>query len=315
VHALPHEKPIFEYQNAINSLRKQSKQGTLFSNEIDQLEKKLASVKGDVYSNLTSWERVLISRHPQRPHTIHYLEQVFDDFHELLGDRVYGNDKAVIGGFATISGIKCMVVGQEKGSDTESRVERNFGMVHPEGFRKALRLFRLAEKFDLPIISFIDTPGAFPGLEAEERGQGLAIAKNLIEMAVIKTPIIVLIIGEGCSGGALGMGVGDVIAMLQHAYYSVISPEGCASILWKDPLKNIDAAKALKLNAEYLLKEEIIDAIVEEPLGGAHQDPELVFKNVKEFLLDQMNILGKIPKEVLVEQRYQKFRKMGVVTR
>lgn len=308
---LPHEKQIVEYQSAIDRLKKQSKEGVFFVEEIKQLEEKLQALKDERYNNLTPWERILISRHANRPHTVDYLENIFTDFHELSGDRAHGDDAAVIGGFAKIDDVRCVVVGQEKGSDTESRVKRNFGMVHPEGFRKALRLYRLAEKFNLPVISFLDTPGAFPGLEAEKRGQGLAIATNLKEMALIKTPIITLVLGEGCSGGALGMGVADVIGMLQHAYYSVISPEGCASILWKDPTKNIDAASALKLNAEYLLEQEIIDAIIEEPLGGAHQNPAVVYKNVKEFLLNQMSILGKIAVKTLVEQRYRKFRKIG----
>jgi acetyl-CoA carboxylase carboxyl transferase subunit alpha len=220
----------------------------------------------------------------------------------------------MVGGFATLGGIKCVVIGQEKGCDTESRVYRNFGMLNPEGFRKALRLMKLAEKFHLPIFSFLDTPGAYPGLEAEERGQGWAIAHNLREMARIKTPIIVVVIGEGCSGGALGMGIGDAIGMLEHSYYSVISPEGCASILWKDPSKNVEAASSLKMNAENLLELNIIDKIIEEPLGGAHQDPQQTYQNVKNFILDQWNILRRIPLPLLLEQRYLKFREMGKYT-
>lgn len=311
MNTLPHEKHILEYQAAIDRLKKQSKDKTVFVEEIQKLEEKLEALKDDIFKNLSSWDRILISRHPKRPHTSDYIEALCENFQELSGDRAFGDDSAVIGGLGCIDGVNCVILGQEKGSNTESRVERNFGMVHPEGFRKARRLFKLAEKFSLPIITFLDTPGAFPGLEAEERGQGLAIAENLKEMFSIKSPIIVLVIGEGCSGGALGMGIGDVIAMLQHAYYSVISPEGCASILWQDPGKNKDAASALKLNAEYLLEHEIIDAVIEEPPGGAHHDSAQVFAKVKQFILEQINILDKIPSQILIEQRYQKFRKMG----
>jgi acetyl-CoA carboxylase carboxyl transferase subunit alpha len=253
----------------------------------------------------------MICRHPSRPHTIDYVKNLCESFHELFGDRNYGDDRSIVGGLAKIGGMKCVLIGQEKGCDTESRVKRNFGMMNPEGYRKALRLMKLAEKFHLPVVSLLDTPGAYPGLEAEERGQGWAIANNLREMAMISTPIIIIIIGEGCSGGALGMGVGDVVGMLEHAYYSVISPEGCASILWKDSSKNIEAASALKLNAENLLEFEIIDAIINEPLGGAHHGPQQVFENVKRFILEQWDILKVMPPELLLEHRYYKFRKLG----
>jgi acetyl-CoA carboxylase carboxyl transferase subunit alpha len=308
---LPHEKQISEYLKTIEHLKKQDKDNPLFTAEIKKLEQKLDKLKEKVYSNMTPWERVLICRHPQRPHTIDFIKNTTEQFVELFGDRVHGDDHSVIGGFARIGGVKCMVIGQEKGSDTESRVYRNFGMVNPEGFRKALRLMKMAEKFNLPIVSFLDTPGANPGLEAEERGQGWAIATNLREMSRIKTPIIVLVIGEGCSGGALGMGVGDIVAMLEHAYYSVISPEGCASILWKDSNKKQEAATALKLNSENLLELGIIDEIIPEPLGGAHHDPQIVYKRVKQFIVDKWEILKNIPPDVLLEQRYAKFRAMG----
>lgn len=308
---LPHEKQLEEYIKTIEHLKKQSQDNPIFSSEIKKLEQKLDKLKEKVYGELTPWQRVMICRHPSRPHTIDFLKEMCESFTELAGDRYYGEDHSIVGGLAKIGGMKCVIMGQEKGHDTESRVHRNFGMLSPEGFRKALRLMRLAEKFKLPVISLLDTPGAYPGLEAEERGQGWAIAQNLREMMRIKTQIIVIIIGEGCSGGALGMGVGDVVAMLEHAYYSVISPEGCASILWKDPSRNIDAASALKLNAENLLALGIIDAIISEPLGGAHQQPQVVYDNVKQFILDQWEVLKRIPAPVLLEQRYLKFRKMG----
>lgn len=309
---LPHEKQIYEYIKTIDHLKKQNQNNPLFSTEIRKLEQKLEKLKQKVYSELTPWQRILICRHPQRPHTVDYIEHLCESFQELHGDRTFRDDKSVIGGLAKIQGMKCVLIGSEKGNDTESRMHRNFGMMSPEGYRKALRLIKLAEKFNLPIVSLIDTPGAYPGLEAEERGQGWAIANNLIEMSRTSVPIIVIVIGEGCSGGALGIGVGDVVAMLEHAYYSVISPEACASILWKDTSKNIEAASALKLNSEDLLKMQIIDTIINEPLGGAHHDPEAVYQNMKKFIVEQWHVLKMIPKDVLLEQRYFKFRRIGV---
>jgi acetyl-CoA carboxylase carboxyl transferase subunit alpha len=308
---LPHEKQIFEYIKTIDHLKKQNQGNSLFNSEISKLEEKLDHLKEKVYTELTAWERVSICRHPQRPKTLDYIKNICESFVELHGDRLYRDDPSIVGGLATINGMKCVIVGQEKGNDTESRVKRNFGMLHPEGFRKAFRLMKMAERFGLPIISLLDTPGAYPGLEAEERGQGWAIAHNLKEMSLIKTPIIVIVIGEGCSGGALGMGVGDVIGMLEHSYYSVISPEGCASILWKDAAKNIEASSALKLNAENLQKLGLIDEIIPEPLGGAHHDPSIVYKNVIQFIEEQHQMLKRIPTELLLEQRYFKFRNMG----
>lgn len=308
---LPHEKPIQEYIKTIEHLKKQSQDNPIFDVEIRKLEQKLEKLKQKVYSELTPWQRILICRHPSRPHAVDFFASMCTNFVELSGDRNFKDDHSMVGGFAVIGGVKCVVIGQEKGKDTESRVYRNFGMLNPEGFRKALRLMKLAEKFNLPIISLLDTPGAYPGLEAEERGQGWAIAHNLREMARIKTPIIVVVIGEGCSGGALGMGVGDVIGMLEHSYYSVISPEGCASILWKDASKNIEAATALKLNAENLIELNIIDSIIGEPLGGAHHNPQQTYQNVRQFILEQWNILRRIPLPLLLEQRYLKFRQIG----
>lgn len=308
---LPHEKQIHEYIKTIEHLKKQNQENPIFKGEIRKLEQKLEKLKQKVYSELTPWQRILICRHPARPHSIDFIKNISERFIELAGDRYFSDDHSLVGGFATIGGVNCVIIGQEKGNDTESRVYRNFGMLSPEGFRKALRLMRLAEKFRLPVISLLDTPGAYPGLEAEERGQGWAIAYNLREMARLATPIIVVVIGEGCSGGALGMGVGDVIGMLEHSYYSVISPEGCASILWKDASKNVEASSSLKLNAEDLLKLKVIDAIIPEPLGGAHHHPQQTYHDVKQFILDQWNILRRIPTPLLLEQRYLKFRQMG----
>ncbi|MBA3602676.1 MAG: acetyl-CoA carboxylase carboxyltransferase subunit alpha [Parachlamydiaceae bacterium] len=309
---LPHEKQISEYVKTIEHLKKQNQGNPLFNSEIRKFEQKLETLKEEIYAKLTPWQRIQICRHPRRPHTIDYFKGCCDSFHELCGDRTFGNDPAIIGGIAVIAGMKCVVIGQEKGNDTESRVKHNFGMLHPEGFRKALRLMQLAEKFNLPIVSLLDTPGAYPGLEAEERGQGRAIALNILEMSRISTPIIVIVIGEGCSGGALGMGVGDVVAMLEHAYYTVISPEGCASIVWKDSTKSVEAASALKLNSENLLQLHVIDSVIQEPPGGAHQNPQQMCNSVKNYILEQWQILKVIPKETLLEQRYLKFRRMGV---
>jgi acetyl-CoA carboxylase carboxyl transferase subunit alpha len=309
---LPHEKQISEYIKTIEHLKKQNQNNPLFNNEIKNLELKLEELKKKTYSELTPWQRVMIARHPGRPHALDYIKKMSSQFTELFGDRLFGEDPSITCGLAVIGGMKCVVIGQEKGFDTESRVHHNFGMLNPEGFRKALRLMRLAEKFDLPIISLVDTPGANPQLEAEERGQGWAIAYNLREMSRLKTPIIVVVIGEGFSGGALGIGIGDIVAMLEHACYTVITPEGCASILWKDADKKGEAADALKLNSENLLQMGIIDAIIKEPLGGAHHNPDLAMENVKNYILEQWNILKMIPTDLLLEQRYLKFRKMGV---
>ncbi|MBI2743073.1 MAG: acetyl-CoA carboxylase carboxyltransferase subunit alpha [Chlamydiales bacterium] len=309
---LPHEKQILEYEKTIARVKEQNQNHPLWSeDELHKLETKLEQLKNRVYSNLTAWERVAICRHPGRPRGIDYIKNLCEDFTELSGDRLFRDDSAIIAGLGTIGGVKFMILAQEKGCDTKSRLERNFGMPHPEGYRKALRCMQMAEKFNLPVLSLLDTPGAYPGLSAEERGQGWAIAKNLFEMSGLRTPIIVILVGEGCSGGALGMGVGDVIAMLQHSYYSVISPEGCASILWKDASENAVAASALKIHAEDLLQFEIIDEIIEEPLGGAHHDVKQVYESVKEFILERWNLLKQIPPDELVNERYLKFRKMG----
>lgn len=301
-----------EVEQTLKTLKEQNKNNPLLSqDEMQKMEKKLEQLKLSVYSQLKPWDRVAICRHPQRPHAIDYIQNIADEFVELFGDRTFQDDHAIIAGLAVIDGQKFVVIGQEKGKDTESRIYRNFGMPHPEGYRKALRCMELAAKFHLPVITLLDTPGAYPGLTAEERGQGWAIAKNLWEMARLPTPIIVLVIGEGCSGGALGIGIGDSIGMMEHAYYSVISPEGCASILWKDASKNATAAAALKMHVEDLLQLGIVDEKIPEPLGGAHLDPKTAFANVKTFIKSQWETLKTVPTSILLENRYQKFRKMG----
>jgi len=309
---LPHEKQIFEYEETIKQVKEQNKNNSLWSKEeIKKLENKLFLLKEKIYSNLSSWDRVLICRHPKRPHSIDYLENICDEYEEIFGDRTVSNDTSIITALVKIKDQKFVFIGQEKGNDTDSRIYRNFGMTHPEGYRKALRAMKLAEKFNIPIVTLLDTPGAYPGLTAEERGQGWAIARNLWEMARLETPIIVVLIGEGCSGGALGLGIGDKIGMLEHSYYSVISPEGCASILYKDPNKNDRAAEALKMHAEDLIKLKIIDAVIYEPQGGAHLNPEKIYEVVKTYILETFYSLKNIKADILIERRYEKFRNMG----
>lgn len=265
-------------------------------------------------STLTAWERVEIARHPNRPKSSDYIQRSFDAFVELHGDRAFADDAALLGGLGRIEGRSCVVLGQEKGRDTHSRLKRNFGMLQPEGYRKALRLMKLGEKFGLPVICLIDTPGAHPGLEAEERGQGWAIAQNLKEMAQLKVPIISLIIGEGCSGGALGIGLADTVAMLQHSYYSVISPEGCASILWRTDSAKQQAAERLQLTSERLLALGVVDTILQEPPLGAHLDPRQLFADVRGFLTAQLESLSRLAVDELLDRRYGKFRHLGVFT-
>lgn len=310
---LSHEKEIYEYEQTLLKLKEHNQNNPIWSDaEIRKLEKKLTVLKDKVYSGLTSWQRVEICRHPDRPRAIDYIQNICDSFTEIFGDRLYGDDRAMITGFGKIQGEKFVILAQEKGCNTESRVYRNFGMSYPEGYRKALRAMQLAEKFHLPVLSLIDTPGAYPALAAEERGQGWAIAKNLFTMSRLQTPIIVVLIGEGCSGGAIGIGIGDAVAMLEHAYYSVISPEGCASILWKDTKKKEDAAEVLKIHAEDLLSLGVIDDMIEEPQGGAHLNPTKVYINLQEYLLKKLSDLKNIPIASLLEIRYKKFRKMGM---
>ncbi len=309
---LEHEKQIFECEKTLKQLKEQNKDNSIWSQEeITKLEEKLEELRKNTYAKLSSLERIAICRHPDRPKSLDYIRYVFDSFEEIHGDRLYRDDHAIITGFAKIGDKKFIVIGQEKGSDTESRLFRNFGMPYPEGYRKAMRVMHLAEKFQIPVVTLIDTPGAFPGLEAEERGQGWAIARNLLEMSRLKTPVIAILIGEGCSGGALGIGVSDEILMLEHAYYSVISPEGCASILWKESSAKDLAAKALKLHPEDLLELDIVDEMIKEPLGGAHYNPKEVYERVREILLKRMDALTLKSIETLLEDRYQKYRKIG----
>ncbi|WP_417887435.1 acetyl-CoA carboxylase carboxyltransferase subunit alpha [Zunongwangia sp.] len=278
-----------------------------------QIEKKLKEKKKEVYKNLTAWQRVQLSRHPNRPYTLDYINAICGDtFLELHGDRSVKDDKAMIGGLGKINDQSFMFIGQQKGYNTKTRQYRNFGMANPEGYRKALRLMKSAEKFDLPVVCFVDTPGAYPGLEAEERGQGEAIARNILEMARLKVPIIVIVIGEGASGGALGIGVGDRVMMLENSWYSVISPENCSSILWRSWDHKEQAAEALKLTASDAKKLEVIDTIVKEPLGGAHSDREGAFGLVQEAILNAFEEIKNLPPQELVSGRMDKYNKMGV---
>ncbi len=308
---LPHEKQIAEYVKTIEHLKRQTKESPLFIQEIKKMESKLDGLREQVYASLTPWDRVLICRHPKRPHSIDYITNICQNFFELHGDRAVADDASVVGGLCTIEGEPFMVIGQEKGNDTDDRIKRNFGMLNPEGFRKALRLMKMAAQMGIPVLSLIDTPGAYPGLEAEQRGQGWAIAENILQMFQIETPIIVLVIGEGCSGGALGMAIGDEIGMLEHSYYSVISPEGCASILWKDTNKKQQAAETLKMHVEDLAQFNIVDSVIKEPLGGAHYKPQEVYNDVTRFVVDTWKALKNIPIPLLLEQRQQKFRSIG----
>ncbi len=309
---LPHEKHLAEYERTLRQLRDQNQTEQLVSEkELSKLELRLDRLKKKIYKKLSPWDRVQICRHPKRPKSLDCIQNLCASFFELCGDRTFGDDHAVVGGLGHIDGERWMVIGQEKGADTDSRLYRNFGMLSPEGFRKARRLAEMAGKFHIPILFLLDTPGAYPGLTAEERGQGWAIAENLRELFRIPTPIVVLVIGEGCSGGALGMGIGDEIAMLEHAYYSVISPEGCASILWKDAEKKEKAAETLKMQAEDLLRLGVIDHIIPEPMGGAHYDPPLLFQTIKQYLRACHERWHAASGAELRMHRYAKFRRMG----
>jgi acetyl-CoA carboxylase carboxyl transferase subunit alpha len=311
ISALEFEKPIVELEKKIEEM-KEYEDNLDIKEEIAKLEEKVIILKKSVYKNLTRWQRVQLARHPERPYTLDYIYLMTDDFVELHGDRLYRDDKAIVGGFAKIDGQKVMIIGQQKGRDTKQNVYRNFGMANPEGYRKALRLMKMAEKFNKPVITLIDTPGAYPGLKAEENGQAEAIAKNLLEMSRLKVPIIVVIIGEGASGGALGIGVGDRILMLENTWYSVISPESCSSILWRTWEYKEQAAEALQLTADDLLEQKIVDRIIPEPLGGAHKDHKLMAVTLKEALKEELETLLKIKSDKLVNNRLEKFGKMGV---
>lgn len=308
------EKPIADLQTQIEKVNQVAEKTKVdMSATLRELEAKLDQTKIDTYKNLTGWQKVQMSRHPERPQTFDYIEMICDEFVELHGDRTVKDDKAIIGGFASIGGQSVMIIGHQKGKNTKERQYRNFGMANPEGYRKALRLMKMAEKFNKPIITLIDTMGAYPGLEAEERGQGEAIARNLLEMSVLKVPVICIVIGEGASGGALGIGIGDKVYMMENTWYSVISPESCSSILWRSWDHKERAAEALKLTGEDMLSNGLIDGIIPEPLGGAHQNPEEAAANVKAQILADLTILSAKDQETLVAERIEKFSKMGVV--
>lgn len=312
--ALEFEKPIIEMEQKIAELQRLSDKHVELGPEIRKLEQKLEIAKAKAYSHLSSWQRVQIARHPKRPYTLDYIRMITTDFIELHGDRLFADDQAIVGGLATLAGEKVVVMGQQKGRDTSENIKRNFGCAHPEGYRKAMRLMRLAERLALPVVVFIDTPGAFPGIGAEERGQAQAIAENLRDMTQLTTPIIASVIGEGGSGGALGVGVADYIIILENAYYSVISPEGCASILWRSASKAPEAAEALKLTGEHLIKFGIVEEIIPEPPGGAHHDPEQVAEALKAAIVRQIARLKKLDVNALLDARYNKFRKVGQFT-
>ncbi|MFA5362164.1 MAG: acetyl-CoA carboxylase carboxyltransferase subunit alpha [Candidatus Omnitrophota bacterium] len=309
---LDFEKPIIELEKKIQELKNYSSGKKIdLAPELKRLEEKLETLRKETYINLTAWQRVQLARHPQRPYTIDYIALMMTDFLELHGDRSFSDDKAIIAGFAKLDGRKVAVIGHQKGRDLKDNIRRNFGCAHPEGYRKALRVMRLAEQSDLPVVIFIDTPGAYPGMGAEERGQAQAIAFNLREMAEIAVPLVATVIGEGGSGGALGIGVTDKVFVLENSYYSVISPEGCAAILWKDSARAPDAAEALKLTGPDLLKLGIIDGVIPEPLGGAHRDPQKTAVAIKEAVNKSLKELCSLDKEKLIELRYKKFRQIG----
>lgn len=308
------EKPIADLQTQIEKVHQVAEKTKVdMSATIRELQTKLEETKISVYQNLSGWQKVQMSRHPDRPQTFDYIEMICDEFVELHGDRTVKDDKAIVGGFASIGGQSVMVIGHQKGKNTKERQYRNFGMANPEGYRKALRLMKMAEKFNKPVVTLIDTMGAYPGLEAEERGQGEAIARNLLEMSVLKVPIVCIVIGEGASGGALGIGVGDRVYMMENTWYSVISPESCSSILWRSWDHKERAAEALKLTANDMLSNGLIDGIIPEPLGGAHQDPETAAQNVKSKILQDLSFLKAKDPNTLVMERIDKFSKMGVV--
>ncbi len=311
---LDFEKPLEELHDQLEKARQIAEKGKVNVDDvIKDLESKIERTRKDLYSNLSPWQRVQLSRHPDRPYTMDYIQAITGgDFVELFGDRQVKDDKAMIGGFGSVQGKSVMFVGQQKGNNTKMRQYRNFGMPNPEGYRKALRLFKLAEKFNKPIVTLIDTPGAYPGLEAEERGQGEAIARNLYEMSILKVPVICIIIGEGASGGALGIGIGDKVFMLENTWYSVISPESCSSILWRNWDNKEKAAEALKLTAIDMKKLHLIDGIIPEPVGGAHSNPNEMFAIVKGEILKHLTILSEMSPEERIKKRLDKFTSMGV---
>lgn len=312
-YVLEFEKPLRELVRQLEELRQRSLETNAdVSHEVRAIERKIDSARRDIYSNLTPWQKVQIARHPKRPYALDYISAICEDFQEFHGDRQYNDDRAIIGGTAFFNGEAVIVVGQQKGRDPKERIVRNFGMPQPEGYRKALRLMRMAEKFRLPLLTFIDTPGAFPGIESEARHVSEAIAVNLREMALLQTPTLSVVIGEGGSGGALGIGVTDRVLIFENSYYSVISPEGCAAILWKDPAAAPKAAEALKVSADHLEKLGVVDEVIPEPLGGAHNDPAQAASALKYVLQKHLNDVRALNVEQLLETRYQRFRHLGV---
>lgn len=311
---LDFEKPIHELETKLAQMKALAADSNVDVTEATKaLEESIAQLKKKTYTNLTRWQRVQLSRHPDRPYTLDYIQTIADNFVELHGDRNVADDKAMVGGLGEINGQPVMFIGQQKGRNTKQRQYRNFGMANPEGYRKALRLMKMAEKFGIPIVTMIDTPGAFPGMEAEERGQGEAIARNIREMFMLTVPVICIIIGEGASGGAIGIGVGDRVLMLENTWYSVISPESCSSILWRSWDYKEQAAEAMKVTAKDMEKAGLIDGIIKEPLGGAHVDPLGMAKKLKKVIADLLDELQHVPAETRIEQRIEKFCKMGVV--
>ena len=313
-HQLDFEKPVAELQRKLEELSKHREAHGIsvdIEQEIAQIERKVAETRKQIFSNLTAWQRVQLARHPRRPFALDYLGMTFSDFQELHGDRLFAEDRAVVGGFARLADQRVVVIGTQKGRDTKENIRRNFGSAHPEGYRKALRLMQLADKFGLPVITLIDTAGAYPGIGAEERHIAEAIAVNLREMMLLEVPIVAVVIGEGGSGGALGIGVADRVLILENAYYSVISPEGCAAILWKDRAAAPTAAEALKITAKDLIELGLADGVVPEPLGGAHQDPATTAATLKQHLIATLEALLKIPAAEQLKQRYAKFRAHG----
>jgi acetyl-CoA carboxylase carboxyl transferase subunit alpha len=309
---LSFERPILDLLKKIEELKNLSAAtGMDLNGEVRPLEERCERLTREIFSRLTPWEKVQLARHPNRPHTEDFVAAMFDDFMELHGDRLYGDDKAILAGFGTVEGRKVMIVGHRKGKDTRAKLSCNFGCAHPEGYRKALHKMKLADRFGLPIVAFINTPGAYPGIGAEERGQAWAIAENIMEMSRLRVPVVVVVIGEGGSGGALGIGVGDRVLIMEHAYYSVISPEGCAAILWKDGEKASAAAESLRLTAEDLQRLGIVDGIVREPLGGAHRDHDKAARHVKDAVIHALDQLTEVPTEQLVEDRYERLRSLG----
>ncbi len=306
------EKPVVELEKQIDEIRRFAQEKNIdMTSQITIMEQKAESLRSEVYSNLNSWQRIQIARHPKRPTCLDYIGIIFKDFVELHGDRLYRDDPAMVGGIAYLDNIPVTVIGQQKGRDTKENIYRNFGLPHPEGYRKALRLMKQAEKFNRPVICLVDVVGAYPGIEAEERGQGEAVARNIREMANLTVPVIAVITGEGGSGGALAVGVGNRVLIMENAYYSVISPEGCASILWKDASRAAEAAEALQISAEHLLKMGIVDEIIPEPLGGAHKNPLESAQNLKEVIIKNLHPLLHLSVAALLEDRYQRFRGYG----